>query len=171
MNQELKTNRRIISLLMENEAGALSRVIGLFSQRGYNIDSLNVAPTEDSSLSRLTLSTECDDEKIQQITKQLHKLIDVIKVQEISGKKHVEREMMLVKVKAVKEVERAEIYRCVDVFRGQIVDMGATCYTIVVIGVSSKLDHFLEALSPFKVLEVARSGVSGLVRGENAMSV
>src|SRR5690606_26647169 len=114
--------RHIISLLMENEPGALSRVVGLFSQRGYNIESLNVAATEDPTLSRLTLTTIGDDQKIEQITKQLNKLIDVVKLVDLTDGAHIERELMLVKVKAV-GAQRAEVKRTVDIFRGQIVDV------------------------------------------------
>lgn len=160
--------RRIISVLMENEPGALSRVVGLFSQRGYNIDTLTVAPTEDHSLSRLTLTTTGDDQVIEQITKQLHKLIDVVKVHDLTEGSHVERELMLIKVRAVGE-QRAEVQRCTDIFRGQIVDVGTSIYTIQLVGDSAKLDGFIEALGDAKILEVVRSGVSGIARGEKAM--
>lgn len=162
--------RRIISVLLENEPGALSRVVGLFSQRGYNIDSLTVAPTEDQSLSRLTLTTQSDDRTMEQITKQLHKLIDVVKVQDLTEGAHIERELMLVKVRAGGE-QRAEVKRCVDIFRGQIIDVGPTTYVIQVAGASGKLDAFLEALGAAAVLEVVRSGVSGIMRGERALRI
>jgi acetolactate synthase-1/3 small subunit len=115
--------RHIISVLMENESGALSRVVGLFSQRGYNIESLTVAPTEDQSLSRLTLTTVGDDGKIEQITKHLNRLVEVVKLVDLTEGPHIEREMMLVKVKA-SGAQRAEIKRCTDIFRGQVVDVG-----------------------------------------------
>ena len=162
--------KRIISVLMENEPGALSRVVGLFSQRGYNIDSLNVAPTNDTSLSRLTLTTICDDKTIEQITKQLNKLIDVVKVQDISEGVHIERELMMIKLRA-KEAHRAEVKRCADIFRGQIIDVGANHYTVLVEGDSEKLDGFIAAIGDIHVLEVVRSGVCGIVRSEKAMSV
>lgn len=162
--------KRIISILMENEPGALSRVVGLFSQRGYNIDSLNVAPTNDVSLSRLTLTTICDDLVIEQITKQLNKLIDVVKVLDISEGRHIEREMMLIKVKA-KADQRAEVKRCSDIFRGQIVDVGSTYYTLMLNGDSAKLDGFIEALGDISVLEVVRTGVCGIARSEKSLSL
>ena len=150
--------RRIISLLMENEPGALSRVVGLFSQRSYNIDSLTVAPTEDSSLSRLTVMTSGDDRKIEQITKHLNKLIDVVKLVDLSESAHIERELMLIKVKAV-GAQRAEVQRIADIFRGQIVDITATALSIQVTGTSDKLDAFIAAQAENTVLEVARTGV------------
>jgi len=162
--------RRIISILLENEPGALSRVVGLFSQRGYNIESLNVAPTEDQSLSRLTLTTDCDDQKVEQITKHLNRLIDVVKLVDLTEGAHIERELMLVKVRAT-GAQRAEIKRCTDIFRGQIVDVGPTVYTIQVTGASDKLDAFLEAVGDAAILETVRSGVSGIARGEKVLSL
>ncbi len=162
--------RHIISLLMENEPGALSRVVGLFSQRGYNIESLNVAATEDPTLSRLTLTTIGDDHKIEQITKQLNKLIDVVKLVDLSDGSHIERELMLVKVKAV-GAQRAEIKRTADIFRGQIVDVGPSVYTIQLAGTSDKLDAFVRALGDTTVLEVVRTGVCGLARGDKVLSL
>jgi acetolactate synthase-1/3 small subunit len=162
--------RRIISLLLENEPGALSRVVGLFSQRGYNIESLNVAPTEDSTLSRLTLTTIGDDHKIEQITKHLNRLIDVVKLVDLTEGAHIERELMLVKVRAT-GAQRAEIKRCTDIFRGQIIDVGPTVYTIQLAGASDKLDAFLEAVGDAAILEVVRSGVSGIARGEKVLSL
>jgi acetolactate synthase-1/3 small subunit len=160
--------RRIISILMENEPGALSRVVGLFSQRGYNIDSLTVAPIEDQSLSRLTLTTTGDDKIIEQITKQLNKLIDVVKVIDLTDGPHVERELMLLKVRAG-GAQRAEIKRTVDIFRGQIVDVSTTGYTVQIAGASSKLDAFIAALPEADIVEVARTGVSGLSRGDKSL--
>lgn len=160
--------RRIISVLMENEPGALSRVIGLFSQRGYNIDSLTVAPTEDQTLSRLTLTTHGNDHVIEQITKHLHKLIDVVKVVDLTEGPHIERELMLLKVKA-HGAQRAEIKRCVDIFRGQIIDVGTAAYTVQIVGNSDKLDAFIQAIGDADILEVVRTGVSGLSRGEKAL--
>ena len=160
--------RRILSVLLENEPGALSRVVGLFSQRGYNIDTLTVAPTEDATLSRITLTTQGDDLTIEKITKQLHKLIDVVKVIDLTEGLHIERELMLVKVKATGDA-RAEVKRVVDIFRGQIIDVGSASYVIQLAGVSAKLDAFIEALGETAVLEVVRSGVSGIMRGERAL--
>lgn len=162
--------RRIISVLLENEAGALSRVIGLFAQRNYNIETLTVAPTEDETLSRLTLTTSASDSQIEQITKQLNKLIEVVKLVDLTEGEHVERELMLVKVKA-SGAQRAEIKRTADIFRGQIVDVTSSAYTIQLTGTSDKLDAFLRSLADAIVLEVVRSGVSGLSRGEKILSV
>lgn len=162
--------RRIISVLMENESGALSRVVGLFSQRGYNIETLTVAPTEDATLSRLTLTTIGDDKIIEQITKQLNKLVDVVAVVDITEGSHIERELMLIKVKA-NGLQRAEIKRCADIFRAQIVDVSATIYTIQVTGTSEKLDAFLAAVGESVILEVVRTGVCGLSRGEKILSL
>ena len=162
--------RRIISLLMENEAGALSRVVGLFAQRNYNIESLTVAPTEDRTLSRLTLTTSASDAQIEQITKQLNKLIEVVKLVDLTDGEHVERELMLAKIKAT-GAQRAEVKRTADIFRAQIVDMTQNAYTIQLIGTSDKLDAFLRALADATVLEVVRSGVSGLSRGEKVLSI
>ena len=157
--------RRIISVLMENEPGSLSRVIGLFSQRGYNIDTLTVAPTEDQTLSRLTLTTHGNDQVLEQITKNLNKLIDVVKVADLTEGPHIERELMLLKVRA-NDTQRAEIKRCVDIFRGQIVDVNANAYTLQIVGNSDKLDAFIQALGEADILELVRTGVSGLARGE-----
>lgn len=162
--------RHIISLLMENEPGALSRVVGLFSQRGYNIESLNVAATEDPTLSRLTLTTLGDDRKIEQITKQLNKLIDVVKLVDLTDGAHIERELMLVKVKAI-GAQRAEIKRTTDIFRGQIVDVGTSVYTIQLAGTADKLDAFIKAMGDASVLEVVRTGVCGLARGDKVLSL
>ena len=156
--------RRIVSALLENEAGALSRVVGLFAQRNYNIESLTVAPTEDSSLSRLTLTTSASDAEIEQITKQLNKLVEVVKLADITESAHVERELMLVKVKAG-GAGRAEVKRLADIFRAQIVDVTSHLFTIQVIGTTDKLDAFIEALSEGQVVEVVRTGVTGLSRG------
>lgn len=162
--------RRIISILMENEAGALSRVVGLFAQRGYNIETLNVAPTEDSTLSRLTLTTFGDDRTIEQITKQLNKLIDTVKVVDLSEGAHIERDLMLIKVRA-QGVARDEVKRTTDIFRGQIVDVGPNVYTIQLTGTSDKLDSFVAAVGESEILEVVRSGVAGISRGEKVLSL
>ena len=164
------TTRRIISVLMENESGALARVVGLFAQRGYNIDSLTVAPTEDPTLSRMTLVTQATDQVIEQITKQLHKLIEVVKLVDLSEGVHLERELLLVKVRAA-GAQREEVKRTADIFRGQVIDVTPNSYTIQVTGNSEKLDAFLGALAQASVLEVVRSGVSGIARGEKTLSV
>ena len=162
--------RHIISVLMENEPGALSRVVGLFSQRNYNIDSLTVAPTEDQSLSRLTLTTSGDERRIEQITKHLNKLVDVVKLVDLTEGAHIERELMLIKVKAT-GAQRAEVKRTTDIFRGQIVDLTNSVFSIQLTGTSDKLDAFIAALGESVVLEVARSGVSGISRGEKILSL
>jgi acetolactate synthase-1/3 small subunit len=154
---------------MENEPGALSRVVGLFSQRNYNIDSLTVAPTEDRSLSRLTLTTSGDDRRIEQITKHLNKIVDVVKLVDLTEGAHIERELMLIKVKAA-GAQRAEVARVVDIFRGQIVDLTASVFTVQLTGTSDKLDAFIAALGENVVMEVARTGVSGISRGEKVLS-
>ena len=162
--------RHILSVLLENESGALARVVGLFAQRGYNIDSLTVAATEDPTISRLTLVTRGDDQVIEQITKQLHKLIEVVKLADLSESAHIERELMMVKVKTTAE-QREEIKRCADIFRGQIIDITASTYTIQVVGTSDKLEAFIEALAGTQILETVRSGVSGISRGERTLSL
>ncbi len=162
--------RRIISVLLENEPGALSRVVGLFSQRNYNIETLTVAPTEDSSLSRLTVTTRGSDKVIEQITKQLNKLVEVVKLVDLTEGAHIERELMLVKVKASGS-QRAEVKRSVDIFRGQIVDVSSSVYTIQLAGSTEKLDAFISAIAESGVLEVVRTGVSGIARGEKILSL
>lgn len=161
--------RRIISVLMENEAGALSRVVGLFAQRNYNIETLTVAPTDDKTLSRLTLTTTATDQQIEQITKQLNKLIEVVKLVDLTDGDHLERELMLIKLKAT-GAQRAEIKRTADIFRAQVVDVTQGAYTIQLTGTSDKLDAFLRAMPESTVLEIVRSGVSGLSRGEKVLS-
>ncbi|CAE6503973.1 MAG TPA: acetolactate synthase small subunit [Nitrosomonas nitrosa] len=162
--------RHIISLLMENEAGALSRVAGLFSARGYNIESLSVAPTEDPTLSRMTLVTVGSDEVIEQITKQLNKLIEVVKIVDLSEGDHIERELMLVKIRAIGG-DREEVKRLADIFRGNIIDVTDKSYTIELTGTSSKLDAFLDAIERNMILETIRTGASGLGRGERILKV
>ena len=162
--------RRIISILMENEPGALSRVVGLFSQRGYNIETLTVAPTEDKTLSRLTLTTYGDDRQIERITKNLNKLIEVVKLVDLTEGAHIERELMLCKVKAT-GAQRAEVKRTVDIFRGQIVDVTSSVYTVQLAGTWDKLDAFIGTIGDAQVLEVVRTGVSGISRGEKVLSI
>lgn len=162
--------RHILSVLMENESGALARLVGLFAQRGYNIDSLNVAPTEDVTLSRLTLVTRGDDQIIEQITKQLNKLVEVVKVVDLTEGSHVERGLMMVKVRA-SGAQREEVKRTADIFRCQIIDVTPTTYTIMVTGDEEKLAAFLDAIAGFTIMEVARTGVSGVARGEKVLSL
>ena len=162
--------RHIVSLLMENEAGALSRVAGLFSARAYNIESLTVAPTEDETLSRMTIVTSGSDEVIEQIIKQLNKLIDVVKVLDLSDGRHIERELMLVKVKAT-GTYREEMKRMSDIFRGRIIDVADGSYTIELTGSGSKLDAFLEAIDKTAILETVRTGASGIGRGDRILKV
>ncbi len=162
--------RHIIAVLLENEPGALSRVVGLFAQRNYNIESLTVAPTEDATLSRLTLTTAGDDSKIEQIMKHLYKVVEVVKVVDLSEADHVERELMLVKIRAEGEA-RDEVKRTADIFRGQIVDVSPNGYTVQLSGPSDKLDAFIRAIGKLAILEVARTGVSGIGRGEKILSV
>jgi acetolactate synthase-1/3 small subunit len=162
--------RHIISLLMENEAGALSRVSGLFSARGYNIESLTVAPTEDASLSRMTIVTSGSDEVIEQINKQLNKLIEVVAVMDLSEGEHLERELMLVKVHAVGAV-REEMKRMADIFRGRIIDVSDKTYTIELTGNGHKLESFLQAIDRSLILETVRTGASGIGRGDRILKL
>ena len=155
---------------MENEAGALSRVAGLFSSRGYNIESLTVAATEDSTLSRMTLVTTGSDDVIEQITKQLNKLIEVVKVVDLSDGDHIERELMLIKVRAIGK-DREEIKRMSDIFRGRIIDVTDKSYTIELTGTGSKLDAFLQAVERSSILETVRTGASGIGRGERILKI
>lgn len=161
--------RHIISILIENEAGALSRVAGLFSARGYNIESLTVAPTEDPSLSRMTIVTTGTERIIEQITKQLNKLVDVVKLLDLTEGPHIEREMMLIKVKASTMAQREDVKRLADIFRGHVIDVTTSTYTIELTGAGSKLDAFIDALAEHKIIETVRSGVSGIARGEKSL--
>jgi len=162
--------RRIISILLENEPGALSRVVGLFAQRGYNIETLTVAPTNDPTLSRLTLTTMGSDSVIEQITKQLNKLIDVVKLVDLTEGPHIERELLLVKLKAT-GVQRAEVKRTADIFRGQIVDVGNSTYVVQLSGASDKLDAFIGSVGEATILEIVRTGVSGMARGDKTLAL
>lgn len=157
--------RHILSLLLENEAGALSRVAGLFSARGYNIESLTVAPTEDPTLSRMTIVTVGSDDVIEQITKQVNKLVDVVKIVDLNEGKHVERELMLVKLRAVGK-DREELKRTVDIFRARIIDLTEKTYVVELTGAGHKLDAFLDAIDRGLILEAVRTGACGLGRGE-----
>ena len=162
--------KHIIALLVENEAGALSRVVGLFSARGYNIESLTVATTEDPSLSRMTIVTRGSDDVIEQITKHLNRLIEVVKVVDLSEGPYTERELMLIKVRAVGK-ERDEMKRMADIFRGRVLDVTDKTYTIELTGDASKLDAFIEAIDRAAILETVRTGTSGIGRGERILRV
>jgi acetolactate synthase-1/3 small subunit len=160
--------RHILSLLLENESGALSRVSGLFSARGYNIESLTVAPTEDATLSRMTIVTKGSDEVIEQITKQVNKLVEIVKVIDLNEGRHIERELMLVKVRASGK-DREEVKRTADIFRGRIIDVTEKSYTIELTGTGDKLDAFLDAIGRTTILETVRTGACGIGRGEWVM--
>ena len=162
--------RHILSALMENESGAMSRVVGLFSARGYNIDSLSVSATEDKTLSRMTIVTHGDDVVIEQITKQLNKLIEVVKVVDLNESRFVERELMLVKVRAVGK-DRDEILRLADIYRGHVVDVTDKSYTVEVTGTTDKLDSFLETVGKPLILETVRTGAAGIGRGERILKI
>ncbi|MBI4997432.1 MAG: acetolactate synthase small subunit [Rhodocyclales bacterium] len=162
--------RHIISILIENESGALSRVSGLFSARGYNIESLTVAPTADASLSRMTIVSIGSDDIIEQITKQLNKLIDIVKVVDLSEAAHIERELMLVKVRATGK-DREEMKRVADIFRGRIIDVTDSSYVVELTGNTAKLDAFLDAIDRSLILETVRTGVCGIGRGDRILRV
>jgi len=162
--------KHVISVLMENEPGALSRVVGLFSARGYNIETLTVAPTEDATLSRLTVVTIGSDDVIEQITKHLNRLVDVVKVVDLTEGAHIERELMLIKVRAVGK-EREEMKRMADIFRGRIIDVTDKSYTIELTGVQEKIQAFIDALDRSAILETVRTGVSGIGRGERVLKI
>jgi acetolactate synthase-1/3 small subunit len=163
--------RHTISVLLENEAGALSRVSGLFSARGYNIESLTVAPTEDSSMSRMTIVTRGSDEVIEQITKQLNKLVEVVKLLDLTQGAHIERELIMVKVSVPTANQREEIKRLVDIFRGRIIDVNDANYTIEMTGTADKLDAFIKGIDPPLIVEVVRSGALGIARGSKSLRV
>jgi acetolactate synthase I/III small subunit len=162
--------RHIVSILLENEPGALSRVVGLFSARGYNIETLTVAPTEDPSLSRMTIVTGGSDDVIEQITKHLNRLIEVVKVVDLTEGEFTERELMLIKVRAVGR-ERDEMKRMADIFRGRIIDVTERTYTIELTGNTSKIDAFIRAIDRAAILETVRTGSSGIGRGERVLRV
>ena len=162
--------RHVISLLLENEAGALSRVSNMFSARGYNIESLTVAPTEDPPMSRMTIVSIGSDDVIEQITKQLNKLVEVVKVVDLSEAAHIERELMLIKVRATGK-DREEMKRMADIFRGRIIDVTESTYVIELTGAATKLDSFLEAIDKSLILETVRTGVSGIGRGDRILRI
>ena len=161
--------RHILSLLVENEAGALSRIAGLFSARAYNIECLTVAPTQDNSISRMTLVTSGSEHVVEQITKHLNRLVDVIKVVDLNESQHIERELMLVKVFARDVASREEIKRLADIFRVSIIDVTKSTYTIEMTGSGDKLDAFINLMREQDILEVVRSGVMGIARGEKSI--
>jgi len=156
--------KHTISVLVENEFGVLTRVAGLFSGRGFNIESLSVAPTLDPSLSRMTIVTGGDEQILEQITKQLNKLIDTIKVIDFTGQDYIEREMALIKVTAEEET-RAEVLRIADIFRAKVVDVTPRSYTVEITGAPAKVDAIIELLRPMGIKEVVRSGPVVLGRG------
>ena len=162
--------KHIIALLLENEPGALSRVVALFSARGYNIESLTVAPTEDASLSRMTITTSGSDDVIEQITKHLNRLIEVVKVVDLTEGHYTERELMLIKVRAGQK-EREDMKRMADIFRGRIIDVTEKTYTIELTGSGEKLDAFIHALDAATILETVRTGTSGIGRGNRILRV
>ncbi|HXZ53011.1 MAG TPA: acetolactate synthase small subunit [Burkholderiales bacterium] len=164
------SQRHIISILVENEAGALSRIAGLFSARAYNIESLTVAPTEDPSMSRMTIVTSGSEDVIEQITKQLNKLVEIVKVVDLSEAEHIERELMLIKVRAGQK-EREDMKRMADIFRGRVIDVSDNTYTIELTGDGAKLDAFIHALDPGAILETVRTGASGIGRGNRILRV
>jgi len=157
-------------MLVENESGALSRIAGLFSARGYNIESLTVAPTDEPTLSRMTLVTSGNDDIVEQIKKQLNKLIDVVKLQDLSEGEHIEREMMLVKLRATRD-DRDELMRLVDIFRAKVIDVTDVSYVVELTGASKKLDAFIKAVPEGLIIEVVRSGPTGISRGEKGLTV
>jgi acetolactate synthase-1/3 small subunit len=161
-------SRHIISVLVENEAGALSRIAGLFSARGYNIETLTVAPTEDASMSRMTIVTTGSEDVVEQITKQLNKLIEIVKVIDLSEAEHIERELMLIKVRAGQK-EREDMKRMADIFRGRIIDVSDNTYTIELTGDGAKLDAFIKSLDSASIIETVRTGASGIGRGNRVL--
>jgi acetolactate synthase I/III small subunit len=170
MNAVSNNMRHIISLLLENEAGSLSRVVGLFSARGYNIESLTVATTEDTSLSRMTITTNGTEDIIEQIVKHLNRLVEVVKVVDITENSHVERELMLIKVRAIGK-DRDELKRLTDIFRAKIVDVNEKIYIIELTGDSQKIQAFIEAIPAENILETVRTGASGINRGERCLKL
>lgn len=164
--------RRILAILLENEAGSLSRIVGLFSQRAFNIESLTVAPTEDDTLSRITIVTKGNDKILEQIVKQVNKLIDVIKITDLTERSHVERELLLIKVLAMNEKSRSEVMRITDIFRGSVIDIGKQVYTIQLTGNADKINAFITTLAnETEIIESVRSGCVGIARGEKALRI
>lgn len=162
--------RHTISVLVENQFGVLARISGMFSARGFNIDSLTVGVTTDEEISRMTIVVKGDDRILEQVMKQLNKLINVIKVIDLTKSDHVEREMVLIKVSAEPE-HRAEILRIVDIFRGKVVDAGSETYTIEVTGTEGKIEAIIRMLDPIGIREIARTGKACLQRGTKSLRV
>jgi len=157
--------RHIISVILENEAGALSRVSGLFTQRGFNIESLTVAQTNDVNLSRMTIVSSGSDRVLEQIVKQLNKLIEVVKVSDLTSQDHVERELMLVKISSILK-DNVDLKELVEIFGCKVVDVTEKIYTIEVSGKTKKINAFLDAFDPVNIIEVSRTGVTGISRGK-----
>ena len=157
--------RHILSVLLKNTSGALSRVVGLFSARGYNIESLTVAPTETDSISRMTIVSYADEKKMEQITKHLNRIIEVIKVYDL-----MESELMLIKVRAIGR-DRDEMLRITEIFRARVIDVTDKTYTIEVTGDSRKLDAFMKSIDEKLILETVRTGASGIARGERILKI
>jgi len=166
----MNDKRHIISLLVENEFGSLSRIAGLFSARGYNIHCLNVAPTNDESISRMTIVTVGTEQKISQLMKQLNKLVDVVDVKDLTEETHIEREMLLLKLKCTKN-QREELKRLVDIFRARIIDVTDTTYTIELTGASEKILAFVDSMGSIKIVEIVRSGALGISRGKDSLEI
>ena len=164
----MEEKRHIISLLVENEFGSLSQIAGLFSARGYNIDCLNVAPTNDESISRMTIVTYCSDQKILQLMKLLEKLVDVVNVKDLTEETHIEREMLLMKLKCNKN-QRNELKRLTDIFRARLIDVSDSTYTIELTGVAEKIIAFMNSLGKIKIVEMVRSGALGISRGAQGL--
>ena len=161
--------RHVIAILIENESGALSRVAGLFSARGYNIESLTVAPTHDPTLSRMTIVTVGTERVVEQIVKQLNKLVDVVRLGDLTEVAFIEREIMLLKVRATGGAAREEVVRLVGIFRGRVLDVTESSYVIELTGNDAKLGAFLDAVNRDNVIEAVRSGATGIARGEKAL--
>ena len=163
--------RHTLSLLLENESGALSRVAGPFSARGYNIEALSVAPTDDPTLSRMTLVTTGDEHIIEQITKQLNKLVDVVRLVDITEAAHIEREMMLMKIRAEGEQRRAEVHRLAEIFACKVLDVTEDTYTVELTDTTRQLDRFMDAVGETHVIEVVRSGPAAIARGTRGLTI
>lgn len=162
--------RHVISVLIENESGALSRVAGLFSARGYNIESLTVAPTNDSTLSRMTIVTTGTERVVEQIIKQLNKLVDVVRLTDLTEVSFIEREIMLIKVRAL-DAGREELKRLSDIFRGRVLDVTDSSYVLEMTGDEQKISAFMETVGAENIIEVVRSGAVGIARGEKSLKV
>lgn len=163
--------KHVISILVENEFGVLARISGLFSARGYNIDTLTVSPTDDESMSRLTLVTSGTDKIVEQISKQLNKLVDVIKIQNLCDDKFIQRQTLLIKFRANNPDDREEIKRLADIFSGHIIDVSSEIYTVELSADPSKVNEFISAAKKLEKIEVIRSGITGIACGERSLSL